>query len=190
MRKSETVRAMLAGGNRRSIGRVAEVVDLVEAYPHELPSLVLCLWDMDTCVSMRAADALEKLSRTTLYLLQPNKGQLLGLLAETTQQEVRWHLAVLIPRLQLTDAECRRVVKILQFYLEDQSSIVKTSAMQGLADLSKQFDWLRPTVIDLVRSLSRTGTPAMRARGRKLLQQLERQDAQAALGPQRTRTKS
>ena len=169
MRKSETVRAMLCGVDRRSIGRVAEVVDLVEEHPRELPSLVLCLWDMDARISMRAADALEKLSRTTPSLLQPNKGQLLGLLAETTQQEVRWHLAVLIPRLQLTNAESRRAAKILQLYLEDQSSIVKTSAMQGLADLSKQFAWLRPTVIDLVRSLSRTGTPAMRARGRKLL---------------------
>jgi hypothetical protein len=177
MRQSETVRAMLSGGDRRSIGRVAEVVDLVEAYPHELPSLVLCLWDVDARVSMRAADALEKLSRTKPSLLQPNKGQFLGLLAETTKQEVRWHLAVMIPRLQLTDSDCRRVTKILQFYLEDQSSIVKTSAMQGLADLSKQFAWLRPTVIDLVRSLSRTGTPAMRARGRKLLQELQCQDA-------------
>ena len=126
---------------------------------------------------MRAADALEKISREQAIFLQSHTAHLLGLLAETTQQEVRWHLAVILPRLLLTDSERRRVAQILQSYLEDRSSIVKTFAMQGLADLTDQYASLRPTVVDLIRSLTRTGTPAMRARGRKLLQKLERQNA-------------
>jgi hypothetical protein len=82
---------------------------------------------------------------------------------------------VILPRLQLTASECRRVA-ILQSYLADKSSIVKTFAMQGLIDLTGQCASSRPTVIDLIRTLTRTGTPAMRARGRKLLQKLEHQD--------------
>jgi vesicle coat complex subunit len=171
------IRSMLSGGDRRSLGRVAEVIDLVRRYPKLIPSAVECLRDGDTRVCMRAADALEKLSREQAVFLQSYTTHLLGLLAETTQQEVRWHLAVILPRLRLTNAEAHRVAKILQFHLQDQSSIVKTSAMQGLADLTNQYGSLRPDVLDLIRALTRTGTPAMRARGRKLLKKLESENA-------------
>jgi len=122
---------------------------------------------------MRAADAMEKASRLNGALLQGYKAELLGLLAEDQQKEVRWHLAVMVPRLRLTVPERRRVVKLLQIYLEDHSSIVKTFAMQGLADLALQDPALQPMVTELIRSLVRTGTPAMRARGRKILRQLD-----------------
>jgi hypothetical protein len=122
---------------------------------------------------MRAADAMEKASRQNAAPLQAHKAELLGLLAEAEQQEVRWHLAVMVPRLRLTAIERRRVVKLLQIYLEDRSSIVKTFAMQGLADLALQDPALQPMVTELIRSLARTGTPAMRARGRKILPRLE-----------------
>lgn len=177
MYTKDQIRLMLAGGDRRSIGRVADVVAVVEQQPSVTSSLVGCLWDEDSRVFMRAADAIEKISRERTSFLKPHTASLLGLLAETTQQEVRWHLAVILPRLQLTDSECRRVADILQSYLEDKSSIVKTFAMQGLADLTSQCASLSPTVIDLIRTLTRTGTPAMRARGRKLLQKLEHKSA-------------
>jgi hypothetical protein len=41
--------------------------------------------------------------------------------------------------------------------------------MQGLAELKRQCALLRFPVVDMNRILTRTGTPAMRARGRKLL---------------------
>jgi len=175
MSAKDQIRAMLSGGDRRSIGRVAEIIDLISHHPKTISFLIDCLWDGDACVCMRAADALEKISCKQGTLLQPHTDQLLGLLAETTQQEVRWHLAVILPRLHLTGSECRRVAQILHSYLEDRSSIVKTFAMQGLADLTNQYPSLGPTVLELIRVLTRTGTPAMRARGRKLLQKLESQ---------------
>ena len=172
----DQMRLMLSGGDRRSIGRVAEVVALIERWPETTSCLVGCLWDEDSRVCMRAADALEKISRKQMFLLESHTASLLGLLAETTQQEVKWHLAVILPRLQLTDSECRRVADILQSYLADKSSIVRTFAMQGLVDLTGQCSSLHPTVTDLIRTFTRTGTPAMRARGRKLLQKLEHRD--------------
>ncbi len=177
MHTKDQIRSMLSGGDRRSIGRVAEIVAVVEQQPRVTSLLVGCLWDEDSRVCMRAADAIEKLSREGTSFLKPYTAPLLGLLAETTQQEVRWHLAVILPRLQLTDSECCRVADILQSYLADKSSIVKTFAMQGLADLTSQCASLHPVVTGLIRTLTRTGTPAMRARGRKLLQKLEHKSA-------------
>lgn len=136
-------------------------------------------------MAMRAADALEKLTRCSpnapnpvresLLVLIPSswKAPLIGLLAETTENKLRWCLASVVPRLALTIPECRRVAETLQSYLEDRSSIVKTCALQGLADLTRQDASLLPEVIDLLRIHSRSGTPAMRARGRTLLKRLE-----------------
>jgi hypothetical protein len=170
------IRSMLSGGDRRSIGKVADVIVLIEQHPRRMSSLVRCLWDEDACVRMRAADALEKISRERSPLLKNYKAALLTLLAETTQQEVRWHLALVMPRLLLTQSECRRVADALQSYLEDRSSIVRTFAMQGLADLTTRCASLRSAVVEMIRVHTRSGTPAMRARGRKLLQKLEQQE--------------
>ncbi|HEX7287148.1 MAG TPA: hypothetical protein VF532_13260 [Candidatus Angelobacter sp.] len=102
-------------------------------------------------------------------LLRPFKAELLGLLAEAKQQELRWHLAQIAPRLPLTAAERAQAARILQTYLDDRSSIVKTFAMQALADLATQDPKLLPAAMELLGRLTRTGTPAMKARGRKLL---------------------
>ena len=180
MPTSESIRSMLtAGRHRLSSGRTAEVIDLVRAHPRKAAQLLECLWDEDPGVAMRAADALEKLSRNHPSLLSSWKAPLLGLLAQATQNKLRWSLAATIPRLKLTIPECRRVADTLQSWLEDASSIVKTCALQGLADLTRQDPSLQPVVLDLLRIHSRSGTPAMRARGRMLLRQLEDSDKQA-----------
>ncbi len=164
---------MLAGGDRRSIGRADQVVDLSRLHPEQISVLIECLWDTDPILRMRASDALEKISREQPDILQQRKASLLGLLAETNQQEVRWHLAVTIPRLQLTASECEHVADRLQMYLNDRSSIVKTFALQGLSDLTLQHAGLQPTVVKILRTSSQTGTLAMRARARLLLHRLE-----------------
>lgn len=164
---------MLTGGDRRSIGRADEVVDIVRLDLGRIAELVECLWDADACVAVRGADAVEKVSRENAGWLQRYKAALLDLLLEATQREVRWHLALIVPRMRLSPAESLRAAEILESYLEDRSSIVRTFAMQGLADLTLQHVSLRPKVLDLIRILTRTGTPAMRARGRMLLKELE-----------------
>jgi hypothetical protein len=78
----------------------------------------------------------------------------------------------MIPRLRLTPAELHRAAVALQRYLDDRSSIVKTFALQGLADLSQDDAPLRTKVKHLLEDALRSGTPAMRARARHLLKKL------------------
>jgi hypothetical protein len=63
----------------------------------------------------------------------------------------------------------------MKSYLKDRSSIVKTYALQGLADLGQHDARLQPEVIELLRESVRSGTPAMKARSRKLLLHLDGQ---------------
>jgi hypothetical protein len=156
------------------IGRADQVAAMVGKATTLFPELMAGLWSEDPLARMRAADAAEKVTRKKRELLQPYKKELLGLMAETEQQELRWHLAAMVPRLLLDTKQRNLVTTLLVGYLEDRSSIVKTFALQGLADLAQDDPSIRPGVIEILRQATRTGTPAMKARGRKLLIRLER----------------
>lgn len=174
MPRPQTIRSMLLSrGPRLSVARAREVAELVLAQPRKAPQLVQCLWNSNPGVANRAADALERASCHRPDLLAPRKDALLDLLAEAAQNKLRWNLALMVPRLKLTKAEIARAVAVLKTYLDDRSSIVKTAAMHGLAGLVLQDPALLPETLDLLRILSRSGTPAMRARGRILLKMLE-----------------
>ncbi len=166
------IAAQLQGGDRRSIGRSDEVAAAVIANPALLDALFDCLLGEDAVVRMRAADALEKVSVRYPQYLQPYKERLLQQVASIPQQEVRWHVAQMLPRLELSGPERAAAVKWLLAYLEDDSRIVKTMAMQALADLAQTDAALRPQVRALLEKLMVYGSPAMRSRGRKLLKQL------------------
>jgi hypothetical protein len=167
--------ALLRGGDRRSIGSADQAVALVSKDPKLFPELMTGLWSADALVRMRAADAAEKVTRKNSELLQPHKKELLGLLAEAEQQELRWHLAIMVPRLLLNTKERKIATALLTGYLEGRSSIVKTFALQGLADLAQDDPGIRLEVIETLREATRTGTPAMKARAKKLLTRLEAQ---------------
>jgi hypothetical protein len=162
----------LEGGDRRSIGRSNEVAALVLREPRRFSELIGFLWSDDPVVRMRAVDAAEKISVQKPGLLAPFKAELLGLLLEAGQQELCWHLALMIPRLALTKKERQRAAEGLRRYLEDRSSIVKTFALQGLTELAAVDRSLLPEVREILAEAERAGTPAMRARARKLLKTL------------------
>jgi hypothetical protein len=138
--------------------------------------LVECLTCGDPVVRARAADALEKLTAGWPALLTPFKGFLLRVAARSGQQEVRWHLAQVMPRLPLTRREILTIFPTLRGYLDDPSVIVRVFALQAMFELSLREPSLRIPVKALAESFCRTGTPAMRARGRKLLSLLKEEN--------------
>lgn len=168
----ENIVRALKGGDRRSIGRSNQVVALVRRTPTLFPVLIDCMQHEDELVRMRAADAAEKLTETNPEWLCPFKGRLIKLAAGTQQQELRWHLAQMLPRLALSKRDRVMVLTIFRRYLEDQSQIVKTFSMQGLADLTTQDPRLSSSIRPLLASLIKSGSASMKSRGRKLLAQL------------------
>ena len=165
----------LRGGDRRSLGKANFIVQEVLAQPRLFSQLLRGLWSPDPVLAMRSADATEKISAQKPELLAPHKSELLGLMSEATQQEIRWHLCLMLPRLPLNVAERRRVAGRLREYLEDRSAIVRTFALQALADLAADDEELREEVVELLHQAARSGTAAMKARARKLLKRLQTQ---------------
>jgi hypothetical protein len=160
---------LLSGGDRRSLGRAATVLALVSQTPQRIGELVPLLTHPDGVVAMRAADVLEKVSRDYPASLQPYRRPLLRLLPLARQQEVQWHLALLVPRLTLTPAQRTAVFRVLEGYLRSESSIVRALALQGMADLVRQAPQLWPRVGRHLRRARSHGTPAMKARAKRLL---------------------
>ncbi|MCL4512132.1 MAG: hypothetical protein M1470_13915, partial [Bacteroidetes bacterium] len=101
--------------------------------------------------------------------------------------EVRWHLAQILPRLELTKKERQQVFNVLVSFLDDDSRIVKTFAMQGLADIAETDRSYLPHVVKIVEGLMASGIPAIQSRGKKLLPKLTEARANPALN--RTRLK-
>src|SRR5690606_28483596 len=101
--------------------------------------------------------------------LAPHKDALLGELAEIDQPEVRWHVAQMLPRLHLNPPENARAAAILKGFLQDKSTIVRVSALEALAALAVADDELEAEVSRLLARALQSGTPAEKARARKLL---------------------
>jgi hypothetical protein len=168
------VLSKLRGGDRRSIGNVDAVAGAVRKKPDLFKQLVKGLFEEDPVVSMRAADAMEKISLDNPEWLQPYKPELIQLAKISQQQELRWHLAQMIPRLKLTPIETAALTEILFDYLNDKSKIVVTFAMQALADFALKGAITSNSVIRAIEKRTQTGSPAIQSRGKKLLIQLKK----------------
>lgn len=165
---------MLTGPDRRSLGRANEVAAMLSAGEFRWGDVVGLVFDKDVCIRIRAADALEKASRDEPRRLARFKPHLLTLLREADVNVLRWHAALMLPRLPLSDVERDDASVILRQYLEDKSSIVKTTAMDALAKFAEEDRMLRPETRELLRVAERSGTPAMQARARNVLKKWER----------------
>ena len=164
----------LEGGDRRSIGQVAKVVDEVIGKPALFDTVFKAMLVDDPIVRMRAADAVEKISAIHPHYLQPYKDLLINQVAVVNQQEVRWHVAQILPRLSLNRRERETAVEILFSYLQDKSKIVKTFSLQALADFAIEDGSLRPRVVKVLEEMVQSGSPAVINRGKKLLAKLKR----------------
>jgi hypothetical protein len=93
--------SVLAGGDRRSIGRVSAVVPFVLDNPEKLSVLVDGMEGEDEVLCMRCADAAEKISVIRPEWFKPLRSRLIQLARRSAQKELRWHLAQMLPRIGL-----------------------------------------------------------------------------------------
>lgn len=159
----------LAGTDRRSIGLADEVAKEIAADQALFDEVFEALWLDDPVIRMRAADALEKASRTCPERLVPHKEALLGEIAEIEQHEVRWHVAQILPRLPLDPQERRRAAAIVRGFLRDKSAIVRVNALEALTLLAHGDDDLEAEALRLLGEALERGSAAEKARARKLV---------------------
>jgi hypothetical protein len=160
----------LTGGDRRSIGRADEVASLIMREHGRLGELWSCLRNTDPVVRMRAADALEKISRVVPDQFEPYKEALLTRKLEDGSVELRWHLIAITSRLALQVGDAARFYTYLDQCLRlDASRIVKVAALQAAYDLSLTFPQFNAALIDMLAFARSSPWPSVTARAARLV---------------------
>lgn len=167
--KDDELRRLLGGGDRRSIGKVGEAASRIKASPSNVSVAIQLMRDTDPVISMRAADALEKATRADPGLLSPHTHAFLGDIAGNPQQEVRWHLLQMLPRLRLTPAERHEAFAIAVDSLDHHSRIVVADALSAMFGLSADNAALRRIAEYHAARLTSSRSAAVRSRAKRLL---------------------
>jgi len=162
----------LKGGDRRSIGQADAVVHALKNDSSRFQEVFHGFKSQNPVVRMRAADVVEKVTRHDYGLLKGHEREIIDDISTIGQQEVCWHIALLLPRLSVGKTDREKIVSVLRHYLEHESKIVVVNAMQALADLAKMDGQLNKKAVRLIASKMVDGSPAIKARGKKLLKTL------------------
>ena len=119
---------------------------------------------------MRAIDAVEKITSKRPEFLMDHKSQLLEILNSADHKELKWHIAQLIPRINLTTTELKNVWNKFAYWAlnKTESKIVRVNAIQGLFDLSKVNRELEDDFEKIIFALEHEMIPSIQARIRKL----------------------
>ena len=131
--------------------------------------LVRRLRDGDKAVVERTARTLKKIAEADAGVLYAWRKALLKEAFRAVDVRVQWNLSIVLGRLPLQGADKALAVELMFERLRDVSGLNRTMAMQALMDLSGQDAALRARVMPIVVEALEGGTPAMRARARKLL---------------------
>ncbi|MFN8590177.1 MAG: hypothetical protein U0031_01865 [Thermomicrobiales bacterium] len=157
----------------RSPGAADAVAHDVLTEPALTPVLVALMQDDAPLLRMRAADALEKVSRQRPDLVAPFASLLVREIGALPQQEVRWHIALMLPRLDIPAGLRGDAVALLQRYLADRSRIVVAEALSALAFFAADDPALHEWLVPVLNEYAVNGAPSARVRARRLLQAMK-----------------
>lgn len=162
----------LTGGDLRSDGRADDVARIVINQPELLPDLIEGLASDNKIIRMRAAHAIEVISRENGGLLIEFKPRLIRCAKEDALPETRWHLAQVFGNIDLSKRELSIVVPILCGYLTSGTILVRSWAVVGLGNIAEKNAQFRHEVLQEVARLNDDESPAVRSRVSQTLEKL------------------
>ncbi len=148
-------------------------------------ALVRELFGEDVEVRKRAADVARRITELDGSLLEPYADELAGLLETLPVEEsrTRWHLGLVVPRVAHTRIQRLRAARTMWLLTEDESNVVRCSAVEGMGLLALQEASLRDEAEEMIERYLREGTTkAMKSRARHVKRKLERQTAITRFG--------
>lgn len=169
-RRKPAIIDRLTAGDRSHSGPSAGTLAAVCADPRLITDLVAALDHDDIAVRRRAADTIEKATRNNPEWLAAHRDLLLPrATARDERQDILCRLIPLVPRMKPTGAELRRATSDLFVLVDGPGRSVQVCAMQALYDLAVNRPRLRARVIEVLEKRMGDGSPAVRARARRLL---------------------
>jgi hypothetical protein len=132
-------------------------------------ALVRELFGEDVEIRKRAADAARRITERDAAPLERYADELAGLLESLPPEEsrTRWHLGLVVPRVANTRERRMRAARAMSLLAEDESNVVRCSAVEGLGTLALREPSLRDEAEAMVEQYLWEGTTkAMKSRAR------------------------
>jgi hypothetical protein len=171
----ESLRHQLRGV-RWGLSRAREIAGEIAEDKAAVRALVRELFGEDVEVRKRAADVARRITERDGRLLERYADELAGLLETMPVEEsrTRWHLGLVVPRVAHTRAQRLRAARTMSLLAQDESNVVRCSAVEGMGLLAMQEASLRDELEEMVESCLREGTLAMKSRARGVNRRLEK----------------
>ena len=171
----ESLRHQLRGV-RWGLSRAREIAGEIAEDKAAVRALVRELFGEDVEVRKRAADVARRITERDGRLLERYADELAGLLETMPVEEARtrWHLGLVVPRVAHTRAQRLRAARTMSLLAQDESNVVRCSAVEGMGLLAMQEASLRDELEEMVESCLREGTLAMKSRARGVNRRLEK----------------
>lgn len=160
---------ILKGGDLRSIGKANDAAAMVKSQK-DFDELFTCLHNSDRKIVMRTADAIEKVTVHNPGYLQKHKTEILNIFRNAKDIELKWHLALLVTRLSLTEKESEQTrYKLTQWAMDrNESKIVRVNSVQGLFNLIQRRPELSHDFKLIISEIEKEKIPSLNARIKKV----------------------
>jgi hypothetical protein len=160
---------LLLGNDLRKLKHNNKVIEAVNDQK-SFDELFRLVFHQDRALVMRAADAVEKIAAKNPTYLKPHKAELLSVLKNAEHQELKWHIAQLIARIDLDKTELTEAMHILSCWArnKNESKIVRVNALQGLFDIAQTHHEWKNSVLETLALMQHEMVPSIQARIRKL----------------------
>jgi hypothetical protein len=164
---------LLTGKNRRASTGNTAVMKYVNDQS-TFNEVFAYIFHHERVLAMKSGDAVEKITRYQPEYLYPHKDQLMTLLHSAMHIELKWHLALLLPRIPLSDSEYREVWDTLSYWTKNpnESKIVRVNSLQGLFDLAVRKPGMKESFEAVLTVVAHEHFPSLQARIRKLKKKL------------------
>lgn len=162
------IRALLTGGDRRSIAKSDRVRAEIERNPTLVTELAALTNDSDWLVAQRALDLMEKIAHDDPALIEPHKKVFIGPLAQSDKWEIRLQIVRALPLFRWTPSQERHVEEILVENVSYPQTFVRAWALDGLATLTERRPTLQPVVERHLQKFEASSSKALQARARHI----------------------
>ena len=155
----------LLGGDLRSISKSEEIVEFVKNQ-QQFDDLFNFIDNSNRLLQMRSIDAIEKITLKYPEFLNSHKNKIIELSSKQQNIEFKWHLALLLPRLELNINEINTVYTILYKWALDvkESKIVRVNSIQALHELSNLYNFKREEFIEILSKIQKENIPSLNAK--------------------------
>jgi hypothetical protein len=160
---------ILKGGDLRSIGQSNKIVSLIDNQGR-FDELFQQLFHPDRKVVMRSADVIEKITLKNPGFLRQHKASILKLIETAKHIELKWHLALIVSRMNLSKKEFEKIWQTLTGWASDkkESKIVRVNSIQGLFNLLQTRQELKQDFNLTISQTEKENIPSLNARIKKL----------------------